>query len=156
MYTKEHQPEMVPRLALWASPCIPPPWNYPSGTSLSENLTSTSKSGSEVTILTRDDRGEYFWLNGTSLQGQRAELETSAGWPARFSSASLWHIRKTRLGRYNQDKSMAGRYGTSKEDHCTSSSLSNNTRKWPHLQTHREETLQRDQRKNRLLRRLAG
>ncbi|MFN9901412.1 MAG: hypothetical protein ACK55Z_22045 [bacterium] len=26
-------------------------------------------------------------------------------------SASLWQIKKTRPGRYNQDKSMAGQYG---------------------------------------------
>jgi hypothetical protein len=30
-------------------------------------------------VLTQDDRGEYFWLNGASLRGQTAELETSAG-----------------------------------------------------------------------------
>jgi hypothetical protein len=56
-----------------------PQGNYPSGTNLGENLTSASKSGSEVTILTQDDRGKYIWLNGTSLRGQTAEIETSAG-----------------------------------------------------------------------------
>jgi hypothetical protein len=56
-----------------------PQGNYSSGTSLSENLTSASKSGSEVTVLTRDDRKEHFWLNGTSLRGQKAEIKTSAG-----------------------------------------------------------------------------
>jgi hypothetical protein len=67
-----------------------PQGNYPSGTSFGENLTSASKSGSEVTILTQDDHEEYFWLNGTSLRGQTAEIETSAGWPARFSIALLY------------------------------------------------------------------
>ena len=38
-------------------------------------------------VLTNDDRGEYFWLNGASLRGQTAEQETSAGQPARFSKA---------------------------------------------------------------------
>ncbi len=43
-------------------PSTTPQGKYSSGTSLGENLTSASKSGSEVTILTRDDREEYFWL----------------------------------------------------------------------------------------------
>jgi hypothetical protein len=78
----------------WAETPYPPPQglplpqvNYPSRTSLGGNLTSASKSGSEVIVLTQDECGEYFWLNGTSLQGQAAELETSAGQPARFSKA---------------------------------------------------------------------
>jgi hypothetical protein len=57
----------------------PSPGKLPSRTSLGENLTLASKSGSEVTALTQDDRMEYFWLNGISLRGQAAELETSAG-----------------------------------------------------------------------------
>jgi hypothetical protein len=83
-----------------------PQVNYPSVTSLGEILTLASKSGSEDAILTQDDHEEYFWLNGTSIRGQTAEIETSAG----LYSASLWQIRKSRPGRYNQDKSMAGRY----------------------------------------------
>jgi hypothetical protein len=56
----------------------PPPsklliWDQPR-----KSLTSASKSGSEVTVLTQDDRGEHFWLNSTSLRGQAAELVTSA------------------------------------------------------------------------------
>jgi hypothetical protein len=56
----------------------PPPsklliWDQPR-----KNLTSASKSGSGVTVLTQDDRGEHFWLNSTSLRGQAAELVTSA------------------------------------------------------------------------------
>jgi hypothetical protein len=79
-------PPPAPIRAGWAETPYPPPQdiplpqgNYPSGTSLGENLTSASKSGSEVTILTQDDRGKYIWLNGTSLRGQTAEIETSAG-----------------------------------------------------------------------------
>ena len=57
----------------------PSPGKLPSRTGLGENLVSASKSGSEVTVRTQDDRMEYFWLNGISLRGQTAELETSAG-----------------------------------------------------------------------------
>jgi hypothetical protein len=28
-------------------------------------------------VLTQDDHGEYFWLNGSSLQGQADEQETA-------------------------------------------------------------------------------
>jgi hypothetical protein len=79
-------PPPPPIRAGWVETPYPPPQdiplpqvNYPSGTSLGENLTPASKSGPEVTILTQDDREEYFWLNGTSLRGQTAEIETSAG-----------------------------------------------------------------------------
>jgi hypothetical protein len=79
-------PFSPPNRAGWAETPYSPPQdiplpqgNYPSGTSLGENLTSASKSGSEVTILTQDDHEEYFWLNGTSLGGQTSEIETSAG-----------------------------------------------------------------------------
>jgi hypothetical protein len=92
-----HSPPPPPNRAGWAETPYPPPQdiplppgNYPSGTSLGGNLTSASKSASEVIVLTQDERGEYFWLNGTSLRGQAAELETSAGWPARFSIVFLY------------------------------------------------------------------
>ncbi len=77
-------------------------------TGLGENLVSASKSGSEVTVRAQDDRMEHFWLNGISLRDLTTELETSAGWPARFSIALLF---ENQAGQYNQDKSMAGRYG---------------------------------------------
>jgi hypothetical protein len=57
----------------------PSPGKLPSRTSLGGNLTSASKSGSEVTVLAQDDRMEHFWLTGISLRGQAAELETRAG-----------------------------------------------------------------------------
>jgi len=51
----------------WAETPYPPPQdiplpqaNYPSRTTLGGNLTSASKSGSEVMVLTQDDRGDYF------------------------------------------------------------------------------------------------
>ncbi len=51
----------------WAEIPYPPPQglplpqvNYPSRTSFGENLTSASKSGSEVIVLTQDERGEHF------------------------------------------------------------------------------------------------
>jgi hypothetical protein len=74
-----------------AEPPYPPPQgtplpqvNYPSRTSLGGNLTSASKSRSEVIVLTQDGRGEYFWLNGASVRGQAAELETLAGDPRAY------------------------------------------------------------------------
>jgi hypothetical protein len=57
----------------------PSPGKLPSRIGLGENLASTSKSGSEVTVRAQDDRMEHFWLNGISLRGRAAELETSAG-----------------------------------------------------------------------------
>ncbi len=57
----------------------PSPGKLPSRTSLGENLTSASKSGSKVTVLIQDNLVEYFWLNGISLRGQAAEQQTSAG-----------------------------------------------------------------------------
>jgi hypothetical protein len=56
----------------------PSPGKLPSRIDLGENLVSASKSGSEVTVRAQDDRMEHFWLNGISLRGQTAELETSA------------------------------------------------------------------------------
>jgi hypothetical protein len=76
------------------------PRKLPSRIDLGENLVSASKSGSEVTVQAQDDRMEHFWLNGISLRGQTAELETSAGWPARFSIALLC---ENQAGRYNQN-----------------------------------------------------
>jgi hypothetical protein len=57
----------------------PSPGKLSSRIDLGENLISASKSGSEVTVRAQDDRMEHFWLNGISLRGQTAELETSAG-----------------------------------------------------------------------------
>ncbi len=81
-----HRPPPPPTGQARQRPPYPPPQDlplpqvsYPSGTSLGGNLTSASKSGSEVMVRTQDERGEYIWLNGTSLRGQAAELETSAG-----------------------------------------------------------------------------
>ncbi len=45
---------------------------------LGENLVLASKSGSEVMVRAQDDRMKHFCLNGISLRGQTAELETSA------------------------------------------------------------------------------
>ncbi len=123
----------------------PPPRKlYSSGISLGENLTSASKSGSEVTVLTQDDSKEHFWLNGTSLRGQTAKIETSAGWLARFSIVLLNGRSGNQAGPVQPGQSH-GRpvrnRSLYKESQCTFSSLSINTRRWPHLQTHREETL---------------
>jgi hypothetical protein len=123
-------PPPPPKWAGWAETPYPPPQdlplpqvNYPSGTSLVGNLTSASKSGSEVIVLTQYECGEYFRLNGTSLRGKAAELETSAGQPALLYSAS----RKSGRASTTMTKPWQAGTGQDKEDHCTSSSLSNNT-----------------------------
>ena len=126
----------------WGHP-LPPSklliWDWPR-----KNLASASKSGSEVAVLTQDDRGEHFWLNSTSLRGQAAELVTRAEWPARYIRAlpsswmeNPWQASTTRQvnGRPVRDRSLY------KESPCTFPPLSKKTRRWPHLQTHREETL---------------
>ncbi len=78
----------------------PSPRKLSSRIDLGENLVLASKSGSEVMVRAQDDRMKHFWLNGISLRGQTAELETSAGRPARFSIALLC---ENQAGRYNQD-----------------------------------------------------
>jgi hypothetical protein len=69
-------------------------------------------------------------------------------------STSLWQIRKTRLGRYNQGKSMAGWYGTGVYIRKTSvpPPHSATTLGGDHTFRHIEKKYyQRDKRKNRLL-----
>jgi hypothetical protein len=107
--------------------------------------TSASGSRSEAMDWARGGCGGHFDLFSTSLGGQTAELVTSAGWPARYSIALLsswmrnpWQASTTGQvhGRPVQDRSLY------KESQCTFSSLSYNTRRRPHLQTPRRETLQ--------------
>ncbi len=78
----------------------------------------------------------------------------------RLTSALLYSASLWKTGRPVQPGLIHGRpvreRSLYKESHYTLSSLSHSTRRCPHLQTHREETLQRDQGENRLLRRLAG
>ena len=57
----------------------PSPRKLSSRIDLGENLVLASKSGSEVMVRAQDDRMEHFWLNGISLRGRTAELETGAG-----------------------------------------------------------------------------
>jgi hypothetical protein len=74
-----------PLWAAWAGTHYPPPQSYPfprklsSRIDLGENLVLASKSGSEVMVRAQDDRMEHFCLNGVSLRGRTAELETGAG-----------------------------------------------------------------------------
>ncbi len=71
------------------------------------------QSGSEVTVLTQDDRGEHFWLNGTSLRGQAAELVQLALNDQRATLKRYLRAEWKIQGRpVPQDRSMAGRYGT--------------------------------------------
>jgi hypothetical protein len=72
--------------AAWARTHYPPlhratpfPRKLSSRIDLGENLILASKSGSEVMVRAQDDRMEHFWLNGISLPGRTAELETGAG-----------------------------------------------------------------------------
>ncbi len=124
------------------------------------NLTSASKSGSEVTVLTQDDHKEHFWL-------KRHLYTRSDSWArdqcrltsALLYSSSLWLIRKTRPGRYNQNNPMAGRYGPGVYIRILSvpSPNSATTLGGDHTFRHMEQKhYQRDQRKNRLLWRFAG
>ncbi len=57
----------------------PSPRKLSSRIDLGENLVLASKSGSEIMVRAQDDQMEHLWLNGISLRGQAAELETSAG-----------------------------------------------------------------------------
>jgi hypothetical protein len=70
-----------PIRAGWAETHYPLHRTYPSPEETTHlgPASPASKSGSEVTLLTQDDRKEHFWLNGTSLLGQTAEIETRAG-----------------------------------------------------------------------------
>ncbi len=63
LFTADQSPLPIPR---------PSPFHCP-------YLVLASKSGSEVMVRAQDDRMEHFWLNGISLRGRTAELETSAG-----------------------------------------------------------------------------
>ncbi len=71
------QPGQEPTTPLHGA--TPSPRKLSSRIDLGENLILASKSGSEVMVLAQDDRMEHFWLNGISLRGRTAELETGAG-----------------------------------------------------------------------------
>ncbi len=82
--------------------------------------------------------------SGSWAGGQR--MLTSA----LLHSAFVCHLRKTRAGRYNQDASMAGRYGAwvyIRDPSVPSYSLSHNTMRCPHLRQiekkHSNETRER-------------
>jgi hypothetical protein len=77
-----------------------------------------------------------------SLTALLYEVRQLSWRPAQVNQrASLKRFKKIRPGLYNQDTSMAGQYGARVDIRRTSSSLSNNIWRWPHLQTHRKETL---------------
>jgi hypothetical protein len=65
-------------------------------------------------VLTQDDRGEYFWLDGAFLRGQTAEQETSASQPARFSGALLWSEPR-KSGRAGTTRTNPWQTGTGQE-----------------------------------------
>jgi hypothetical protein len=83
-----------------------PQVNFPSRTSLGGNLTSASKSGLKVIVLTQDEQGEHFKLNGASLRGQAAELETRTDDPRAYQH---WRASRNQAGHH--DASMANWYG---------------------------------------------
>jgi hypothetical protein len=91
----------------------PPPAKMNTEASLIGNHTSASDLRSEAMDWARGGYGDHFGLFSASLGGQAADIETSAGRPAQVDQrASLWQIRNSVAGQYNQDKSMASRYGT--------------------------------------------
>ena len=67
----------------------PPLAKMPIETRLSGNHTSASDSRSEAIDWVRGGCGDHFGLFRASLRGQAAELEISAGQPARLSKALL-------------------------------------------------------------------
>ncbi len=89
-----------------------PQGNYPSGP-------ASVKTSLGLQIWIRGHNSDTRWPWGVFL-AKRHLPTRSDSWDrdqrkltsALLYSASLWQIRKTRPGRYNQDKSMAGRYGT--------------------------------------------
>jgi hypothetical protein len=122
----------------------PPPAKVLVEASLGGNHTSASDSRSEAMDWARGGCGYHFELFSTSLGGQTAELVTSPGWPARFSIALLsswlrnpWQASTTEQvhGRPVRDRILY------KESPCTFLPLSYLTRRRPHLQTPRRETL---------------
>ncbi len=124
-------------------------------TRLSGNHTSAPDSRSEAIDWARGGCGDHFGLFNASLRGQAAELEASAGQPRaslkkRFSKA----LQEIRPGRYNQDTTMAGRYGAEVYIRGTVVLLhhSATTLGGDHTSRHIEKKhYQRDERKNRLL-----
>jgi hypothetical protein len=100
----------------WGEPPPPPPWGTYSTTCKRwtrgrprKNHTSASDSRSEAADWARGGCGWAFrracTRSGSWAVGQRRLTS------ALLHSAFVYHLRKTRAGRYNQDASMAGRYG---------------------------------------------
>jgi len=96
----------------WAKP-PPPPWGTYSTpckdegeASLGGNHTSASDSRSEAADWARGWCGDHPQLFGASVRGQAAELEASAGWPARAFIVLLCVI-----------SGKSGRAGTTKTHH---------------------------------------
>ena len=92
-------------------------------------------------LLARDGCGDHFGLFRAPVRGQAAELETRAGWPARYSIALFWgsQARPVQPGRIH-GKPVRGN-NLYKGDQCTFPSLSQHTRRSPHLRTQKGETL---------------
>jgi len=106
--------------------------------------TSASGTRSEAMGWARGGWGDHCELFSCFLGGKTAELVARAEWPARYLRAlpsrwmeDPWQASTTRQvkGRPVRDRSLY------KESPCTFPPLSKKTRRWPHLQTHREETL---------------
>ena len=121
-----------------------PQANYPSRTSLGE----TSLWPPNL------DQRSWFWhkMIVESISGQRAllyEVRQLSRRPAQVNQRASLKGFSEALQENQAEPVQPGQIhgrpvrGKSwyKGDHCTSSPLSINTRRWPHLQTHREETL---------------
>jgi len=103
----------------WAKP--PPPWGTYSTTckdepeaGLGRNPTSAFDSRSEAADWARGGCGDHFGLFSAPVRGQGAELEASAGWPARFFIALLYII-SGKPGRAGTTKTHPWRAGTGQE-----------------------------------------
>jgi hypothetical protein len=142
----------------WAETPYPPPQgipllqvNYPSGTSLSGNLASASKSGSEVIVLTKDN------LESISILMARLYEVRQLSWrPAQVTHALITTraLEEIRPGWYNQNTFMAGQYRAKVDIRRTivPHPHSASTLGGDHTSRHIEKKdYQRDQRKNRLL-----
>jgi hypothetical protein len=119
-------------------------------TRLGGNHTSASDSRSEAIDWARGGCGDHFGLFRASVRGQAAELETRAGNPRAYNHSRAEEIRP---GRYDQETTMAGRYGAEVYIRGTVVPFNHSaaTLGEDHISVHIEKKHhQRDQRKNRL------
>jgi hypothetical protein len=112
-------PPPPPQTSLGYAPPPPPPGTYPAPCKRwrrgqpRRNHTSASDSRSEAADWARGGCGDHFGLFGAPVRGQGAELEASAGWPARFFIVLLYTI-SGKPGRAGTTKRHPWRAGTAR------------------------------------------